>query len=132
MYKVCTGTFKEMPKASCSDWIEREFKQVDLGDRRLHQRLQKIVTDLSQNPQATLPRAAGTGARTKGTDRFFDHAGVTPEVILTGHQAATLERLAAQKIVLLVQDTTSLNYACQAADSGLGKLGNRGDKALGL
>jgi hypothetical protein len=121
-----------MPKASCSAWIEREFKQVDLGDRRLNQRLQKIVTDLSHHPQATIPRASGTWAGTKGAYRFFDHAGVTPEVILAGHQAATLERLSTQKTVLLVQDTTSLNYACQAADSGLGRLGNRADQALGL
>jgi hypothetical protein len=138
MYKVCTctfggtSTFKEMPKASFSDWIEREFKQVDLGDRRLNQRLQQIVTDLSHHPQATIPQASGTWARTKGAYRFFDHAGVIPEMILAGHQAATLDRLAAQKTVLLVQDTTSLHYACQAADSGLGKLGNRGGEALGL
>jgi hypothetical protein len=121
-----------MPKASYSDWIVREFKQVDLGDHRLNQRLQAIVSDLSQNPQASIAQASGTWARTKGAYRFFDHAGVTPEAILAGHQAATLERLAAQKTVLLVQDTTSLNYACQAADSGLGSLGNRADQALGL
>ncbi len=121
-----------MPKASFPDWIEREFKQVKLGDYRLNQRLQKIVTDLSQNPQATIPQASGTWARTKGAYRFFDHAGVTPEVILGGHQVATLERLATQKTVLLVQDTTSLNYACQQAASGLGSLGNRAEQALGL
>ena len=121
-----------MPKASYSDWISREFKQTDLGDRRLNERLQRIVSDLSQSPQSTIPQASGTWARTKGAYRFFDHAGVTPEVILAGHQAAALERLAPHKIVLMVQDTTSLNYACQEADSGLGRLGNRGDRALGL
>jgi hypothetical protein len=115
-----------------SDWITREFKETDLGDRRLNQRLQQIVSDLSQHPQSTIPQASGTWARTKGAYRFFDHAGVTPEVILAGHQAAALERSAPHKIVLLVQDTTSLNYACQEADSGLGSLGNREDKALGL
>jgi len=119
-------------KAFGSDWLEREFKHVDIGDRRLNQRLQQIVSDLSQNPQATIPRASGGWARTKGAYRFFDHAAVTPEVILGGHQAATLERLPPQKTVLMVQDTTSLNYACQAADSGLGRLGNRADPALGL
>jgi len=53
-------------------------------------------------------------------------------VILAGHHAAALERSAPHRIVLMVQDTTSLNYACQEADSGLGSLGNRGDQALGL
>lgn len=90
------------------------------------------MSDLSQNPQSTIPQASGTWARTKGAYRFFDHAGVTPEVILAGHQAAALERCALHKLVLMVQDTTSLNYACQEADSGLGSLGNREDQALGL
>jgi hypothetical protein len=90
------------------------------------------VSDLSQNPQSTIPQASGTWARTKGAYRFFDHAGVTPEVIFAGHQAAALERSALHKTVLMVQDTTSLNYACQEADSGLGRLGNRQDHALGL
>jgi len=121
-----------MSKASGSDWIAREFKQVDLKDRRLNERLQLIVSDLSQNPQATIPQAAGSWTRTKGAYRFFDHAGVSPEGILAGHQAAALERMVPQKTVLLVQDTTSLHYACQEADSGLGSLGNRKDRALGL
>jgi len=98
----------------------------------LNQRLQQIVTDLSQNPQASIPKACGSWARTKGAYRFFDHAAVSPQAILASHQEAALERMAAQETVLLVQDTTSLNYACQGPDSGLGKLGNRGDQALGL
>jgi hypothetical protein len=98
----------------------------------LHERLQQIVADLSQHPQASIPQASGTWARTKGAYRFFDHARVKAGVILAGHQAATLERMAGQKTVLLVQDTTGLNYACQERDSGLGSLRNRGDKVLGL
>ena len=98
----------------------------------MNRRLEQIVNDLSQNPQSTIPQASGTWARTKGAYRFFDHAGVTPEVILAGHQLAALERAALHKIVLMVQDTTSLNYACQEADSGLGRLGNRQDQTLGL
>jgi hypothetical protein len=121
-----------MPKAADSDWIAREFKAVDLKDLRLNRRLQQIVSDLSQNPQSSIPQASGTWARTKGAYRFFDHASVNPAAILAGHQAATLERLATRKLVLLVQDTTSLHYACQQADSGLGSLGNLEDKALGL
>jgi hypothetical protein len=90
-------TFKGMPNASFCDWIEREFKHVQLGDRRLNKRLQQIAADLSQNPQASIPQAAGTWARTKGAYRFFDHAGVSPEVILGGHQLATLDRNGREK-----------------------------------
>jgi len=121
-----------MPKASFSAWIECEFKHVHLGDRRLNQRLQQIAADLSQNPQATIARASGSWARAKGAYRFFDHAAVSAQAIMAGPQAAALARMATHKTVLMVQDTTSLHYAYQGADSGLGKLGNRDDKALGL
>jgi hypothetical protein len=138
MYKVCTCTFgractfRGMSKALMSDWIEREFKSVQLGDRRLNQRLQQIAADLSREPQATIPQASGSWARTKGAYRFFDHGRVSAEAILDGHRAATLERMESQPTVLLIQDTTSLHYASQESASGLGCLGNQGDKALGL
>jgi hypothetical protein len=121
-----------MQKASRCDWIEREFKHVKLGDHRLNQRLQQIAADLSRNPQATISQASGSWARSKGAYRFFDHANIRAEMILAGHREATQERMEKQKTILLVQDTTSLRYACQEPDSGLGCLGNKGDKALGL
>jgi len=121
-----------MPKASCSDWIKREFKSVNFDDRRLNRRLEKIAMDLSRNPQATISKASGSWERTKGAYRFFDDTQERGERILAGHREATLERMEGEKIILMVQDTTSLNYACQDKDSGLGCIGNRGDKALGL
>jgi hypothetical protein len=121
-----------MQKASISDWIEKEFEKVELGDVRLNRRLKQITADLSRNPQATIPRASGNWARTKGAYRFFDHDQVRAEAILAGHREAVLERMASQSMIFMVQDTTSLHYACQEKESGLGSIGNKGDKALGL
>ena len=40
--------------------------------------------------------------------------------IVSGHTHATLERIRAQEIVLLVQDTTFLNYGTTQPKAGMG------------
>jgi hypothetical protein len=42
--------------------------------------------------------------------RFFDNDKVTYERVLTSHHERTVERIAEQRIVLLVQDTTELDF----------------------
>ena len=42
--------------------------------------------------------------------RFLDNPQVGCEEIRSGHKAATLERVPAQEVALLVQDTSFLNY----------------------
>lgn len=121
-----------MQNASCVErWVEKEFGSIRWGDARLAHRMKQIATDLSREPQASIPRACGEWSRTKGAYRFFDNDEVTPEAILSGHQKATLERMDYEGVILMVQDTTSLNYASQEQSSGLGLLGD-GGKALGL
>jgi len=114
-----------MPNASKLDeWVKNEFNGVTWSDARLSHRLKKIATDLCRQPQASIPEACGEWSRTKGAYRFFDNDKVTPETILSGHQKATLERMKDEDVVLTVQDTTSLNYACQEEGSGLGLVGD--------
>lgn len=128
--EVCT--FREMQKASIPKWIKREFGAVKFGDRRLEKRVAEIASDLSRNPQSSIPKASGEWARTKGAYRFFDHSLVAAEEILASHRQATIERMARQETILMVQDTTGLNYVCQDENSGLGSVGNRDDAALGM
>src|SRR5262245_36718472 len=119
MYNVFTCTFgkrctfRAMQKASIPSWIKRDFGAVKFGDRRLERRVAEIASDLSRNPQSSIPEASGEWARTKGAYRFFDHPHVSAEEILSSHRQATMERMSGQQTILMVQDTTGLNYACQ-------------------
>ena len=54
------------------------------------------------------------------------------ERILKPHFEATMRRVAEHKIVLAVQDTTSLNYTAHAAMEGLGPINTKEDKGVGL
>ena len=60
-------------------------------------------------PILSIPAACGGRAEWKAAYRFFDNKKVTYEKVLEPHIEKTKERMAAQKVVLLVQDTTEVD-----------------------
>jgi hypothetical protein len=120
------------PRPAPQDWADEELGAVVLGDARLHQRLLTLARDFYTRPQANVPQACGTRARTKAAYRFFEHKDVTLNAILAPHQEATAHRLARERVVLAVQDTTSLNYSAHPATTGLGLIGTRVTGPVGL
>ncbi len=120
------------PVGTAEDWPEEEFGQTDLGDQRRTHRLVTIVGDFYARPQGNIPQVCQSRAKTKATYRFFGHPEITMDKILHSHYEATLERLKEEKIVLAVQDTTTLNYTTHSATEDLGPIGNRLDKGTGL
>lgn len=103
-------------------WAADELRHADLGDARLNKRLIKIVENIVANPEASVPQASGTWAETKATYRFWDLKQVTPEAIRRAHTASTAERVKACSTVLVVQDTTNLDFTSHPATKGLGYL----------
>lgn len=112
-------------------WAEQEFGTLRLYDTRLKERLYTIAQDFYNRPQANIPEACGTKARTLGSYRFFQNEKVTMDVILTPHTEATIERIKEHKVVLAPQDTTTLNYEHPATE-GFGPIGTKTDTATGL
>jgi hypothetical protein len=105
-------------------WAAEELRYADLGDKRLNRRLIDIVETLSAKPTVSVPQACGTWARTKAVYRFWDNQRVTPEAILNGHIRSTIERIKKHDCVLLIQDTTNLDFAHHPSTKGLGHLDN--------
>lgn len=91
-------------------WAEDEMKTVDLKDKRLNERLTTVLSALGERPTASIPAACGGFGEMTAASRFFDNEKVTYERILQPHAERTLERIAAQPVVLLVQDTTELDF----------------------
>ena len=48
-------------------WAAEELKYTNLPDKRLNQRLIKIVEQASAQPEASVPQASGDWANTKAT-----------------------------------------------------------------
>src|SRR5664280_1406839 len=114
------------------DWAEEEFGHVELGDKRLTKRLMSIARDFYARPQAAIPQACRTRAKTKAAYRLFDHPETQMDVLLSQHYTATVERCKEEPIVLAVQDTTSLNYSAHPATADLGPIGSTQDGPIGF
>ena len=111
-------------KQDDSNWIDTEFNTIDLGDDRLDKRAAKVLHSFFDKPQSSIPEAMGSWSDSKGTYRFISNPKVTPEKILRPHTDATQSRIHNQKIILAVQDTTSLNYTHHPCVKGLGTIGS--------
>lgn len=117
---------------SPNNWAEEEFGTVRFYDNRLKERLYEIAQDFYGQPQAGIPEACGSKARTMGAYRFFQNPKVTMNVVLDAHKEATIERIRDHRIVLVPQDTTTLNYTVHGMTEGLGPINNAKDAAIGL
>src|SRR5690606_1343384 len=90
--------------------IAEELRKVDLGDDRLNKRARKLLERLSIDPSASINMASQGWAETQAAYRFFQNENVQPEKLLDPHRQATLQRVHEESVVLLVQDTTELDY----------------------
>jgi len=113
-------------------WAEEEFGTVRLYDNRLKQRLYTIAQDFYNCPQASIPEACGSKAGAMGAYRFFQNPKVTMDVVLTAHTETTIERMKQHRVVLVPQDTTTINYSTHPMTEGLGPVNNTDDHSIGL
>jgi len=90
--------------------IVAELAGVQLGDERLNRRSKKVIEALAANPEASVNAACGGWSDTLAAYRFFNNDAVTPEKILRPHRDATVARMREQPVVLIVQDTTELDF----------------------
>jgi hypothetical protein len=115
-----------------ADWAEQEWGGVRRGDERLRERLLILTRDFYARPQANLPQACQTRARTKAAYRFFDPPDTSMDALLQPHYEATRQRVAAAPRVFAVQDTTYLNYSAHAETEDLGPIGSKQEGTVGL
>lgn len=90
-------------------WVMEEMKNVDLKDKRLNDRLSEILSQLGARPTASIPEACTGWAETAAAYRFFDNDKVDFEKVLQPHIEATRGRMANERIVIVVQDTTEVD-----------------------
>lgn len=91
------------------DGIAAEALGSDLGDRRLDARYRLLLERLGAQPQLSIPAACRGKAEVEAAYRFFDHPRVTPARLLASHFAATRQRMAAEPVVVVAQDTTEID-----------------------
>lgn len=123
---------EQFDMVATDSWAQHEFAGVDFGDERLNKRLLKIAQDFAKQPDASIPKAAGTWAATKATYNFYNNQRVTDEMMLSSHIQTTIDRMKNQPVVLCAQDTTALNFTSHPETKDLGTIGSQQDKSIGI
>ena len=118
-------------------WAEQEFGACELGDKRLTDRLVKLVGAEAAQPGASHAQAAGGNPhQLKACYRFLNNDSPELDVasILQTHRTQTLRRMKPHPTVLIVQDTTDLNFSSRPQCEGLGQTtaNQTGAKTRGL
>jgi hypothetical protein len=103
-------------------------------DPRRVRRFGKVLLSVLTHPGAAIPQACGQWADVTAAYGLAAAGKLTYEHILDAHAQATACRIkkAQVPVILVVQDTTSLNYSGREATEGLGPIGNNADKTQGI
>ena len=102
----------------------RNFSKARLGDKRRVRRLVDLADRMAARPGGTLPDKIRSPADLRALYRLMDCEKVTHESILQPHRELTRERIAAAAgTVLVIHDTTELDYTSKHALGGLGQIG---------
>ena len=92
--------------------------------------MSKIVEDLIAQPNESVPQASRDNAAMQGMYEMWANRRIRPLSILEGHSARTVERCLEHSTVLLIQDTTELDFSAHPSTRGLGPISN--PEAMGL
>ena len=91
-------------------WASQVAAAADLPDVRLDKRLTAILVDTLESPSASIPEAAGDASQATAAYRFYANGRVTTEALHHGVATETATRCLDQDVLLVVQDTTTLNF----------------------
>jgi hypothetical protein len=103
-------------------WTDQELGSIDLGDRRLNQRAAQLVYALAERPEASIPQACSGWDEVKAAYRFLANPRVSATALRDAHHTSTLGRVREEETVLVVQDTTTLDFTTHRSVRGLGPL----------
>ena len=110
-----------MDMASATVWGVGEFGGASLGDSRRGMRAARIAAGLLCSVGSAVSSICG-GAGAQAVSRLFDREEVTEKSVLSKHIQRSVERASQQKDgrILVIQDTTVLDFSGRNNISGLG------------
>lgn len=116
---------------STSIWAARLASFAQFPDKRLDRRLAVILETLGKKPLDSFTQACDDWGQAKALYRFVDNPRVHDDNLRRPIVLATVERCRARRMVIVVQDTTSVSYSHLNHASGLGPV-NDSETARGL
>ena len=106
-------------------FAQEQFGAADLGDSRLNARLLAVAEQLADHPGSTFPKRFHDPSDLEAFYRLMKNPRVTHASVMDLHTDVTRTRMQATPgVVLLLHDTTILDYSGLKALPELGQIGN--------
>ncbi len=109
---------------SAREWAEQTFGEVRLGHQSRTKRAVAMASAMAAAPAASLPKQMGSEAALHAAYRFLQTPGISYEQLIRPHVEQTREAMGKPERVLLIQDTTEVDYQPHPTTTGLGPIGN--------
>lgn len=104
---------------------ERHFGGAVLGDKRRTQRLVRLADRMVMHPGGTLPQKLAEPSDLKALYRLMNCQSVTHAAVLQPHVEHTRQLIRqAGGVVLVIHDTTELDFTTKLTLTGVGPIGN--------
>ena len=111
----------------------RAYGEIDLNDKTLSKRVETTLEQLSSEPSANISGACKDPHQAKAVYRLLSNEKFTAAPVIETSRKETIRRIkeSTEQVVLIPQDTTTVNYSGLKTTEGLGDIGNK-QKNLGI
>lgn len=106
-------------------WVEHEFENIDLGDKRLNKRVLFIGEALGLAPGKTIPQTFQAWKELKACYNFLSNNSFSEKELLAPHIEKTIERISEFPVALLLTDTSEVKYTTKKSMKGKSRLSNK-------
>jgi hypothetical protein len=115
--------------ADAHQWAEHHFADADLGDRRRSRRLVQAAADIATHPEKPFTQVFDWNDL-RGFYRLCDEPDVSHPALVQPHCQRTRQAIARQPLVLILHDTTELDFTSHKALQGVGPIGDGNGKGF--
>ena len=111
-------------------WAQEQWGKCKFKDPRRTSRAVEMGGLMAAQPDRSLPKQMGSWAETVGGYRLLNNSHVSGEELWRPHLEATCAAARKEKVVLFVQDGTTLIYTPHAATAGIGPVGSKKQRGI--
>jgi len=112
---------------------KEDWSKINFGDRRLNERAITIGSKFLKNPFVSPPKMMKSLKDTKAFYRFMDSEKVSHKKLITPHISNSKHKFLNSKVILAIQDSTTISLDRNYEIEGLYQVGGRNNcKAKGV
>jgi Transposase DNA-binding/Transposase Tn5 dimerisation domain len=115
--------------AEARSWAEQQFGTAQLGDERRTRRLVHSAMKIALHPEKSFNQVFDWN-ELRGFYNLCDREEVSFQAVLQPHWNSTREAMGQHAVVLIVHDTTELDFSKHRKLTGTGQIGNENGKGF--